>query len=219
VVGGRPSHGKTNTALSFTRDFCEQGKRVLFFSLEMICTELLRRLSLSVDYGDMSRWDLHILDRAGVDVDYIRAKTRIIKPDVVFIDYLGKIRGGYGEKKTYQIEDNVNLIKNMAKECRIPVILLAQASRDIEKRTHKKYEMSDLSDSKGIEAEADYVVFSARYKLWEIDEYSNGDTTDDSLLLQPAKNRHAGGIDPIYTKIHNLMLVDYNAPTESFNDF
>ena len=209
VIGGRPSHGKTLLALSLTRDFCMQGKKVIFFSLEMMYKELIKRLMMSTDPGDISKWDFQIFDRAGVDVNYIRSHTRINKPDIIFIDYLAKIRGGTGEKKTYQIEDNVNLLKNLAKDCGIPIVLLAQASRDIEKRNVKKFEMSDLADSKGIEAEADLVVFAARYEYWDLKKYKDGRDTEDSILLQVAKNRHGGGMPNIYTKINKLLLKDY----------
>jgi len=211
VLAGRPAHGKTNTSLSWMNDFCSQGFSVLYFSLEMTDVELMRRIGQGAKYEDVSNWNLTIMDRAGVDINYIRSHTRIKKPGVVFIDYLSKIRGGTGEKKTYQIEDNVNLIKNLAKESAIPIILLAQANREIEKRTVKKYEMSDLADSKGIEAEADLVIFAARYELWDMTEYLEGGDTENSVLLQVVKNRHAGGEPNIKTSIDNLLLTDYVA--------
>ena len=214
VLGGRPSHGKTNTSISWMIDFCKQGKKILYFSLEMTDVELVRRMGMSHSYEDISCWPLQIFDRAGVDINYIRSHTKINNPDGIFIDYLGKIRGGVGEKKTYQVEDNVNLLKNLAKECGIPIILLAQSGRDIEKRTVKTYEMSDLADSKGIEAEADLVIFAVRYELWGITEYSsqdmNGKSTKDSILLQVAKNRHGGGQPNIYTSVNNLLLQDFD---------
>jgi len=211
VLGGRPSHGKTNTSLSWLVDFCKQNYWVLYFSLEMTDVELMRRLGMSNDYGDISAWNLKIFDRAGVDINYIRSHTRINRPDIIFIDYLSKIRGGVGEKKTYQVEDNVNLLKNLAKDCNIPVVLLAQSNREIEKRSVKLYEMSDLADSKGIEAEADLVIFAARYEYWNIKQYSKdgAPSTEDSILLQVAKNRHGGGQPFIYTKIKDLLLEDY----------
>lgn len=214
-VGGRPSHGKTMAVLSWCKDFCEQGKRVGFFTLEMSDTELVRRLGKSTDYGEMSTWNLDIIDRGGIDTQFIKSQVHSNEYDVIIIDYLQMLKDGRGDSKTYAVEDNVRELKNIAKNENICVIVVSQAGRDIENRSLKRHVMSDFSDSKGIEFTADLAMFVMDYNLWEIEFYRDDTPTDGSLVLQLVKNRH-GYIKDIKARKHNLTLYDYESTTVDY---
>ncbi len=88
----------------------------------------------------------------------------------------------------------------MAKELQVPVILLSQMSRDVEKRDDKTPKLSDLRESGAIEQDADQVYFLSRP-----DKKSDDDVDDKFVDLIIAKHR-AGSTGTIYFKFENEML-------------
>ena len=74
-------------------------------------------------------------------------------------------------------------MKLMAKDFNVPVLLLAQLNRDVEKRQDKRPLMSDLRDSGAIEQDADMVILNYR------DAYYSKNETDDVFEMIVAKNR------------------------------
>lgn len=75
------------------------------------------------------------------------------------IDYLQLLSpDDHRAPKHVQIGDLSKRIKNLARECGIPIFLLSQLSRDVEKRGGQP-RLSDLRESGGIEQDADRVLF------------------------------------------------------------
>lgn len=89
--------------------------------------------------------------------------------DLVIIDYLGLMRLGEkaAESRNVEIGEIAKRIKHMAKRLRVPVILLSQLSRAVERRDNKRPMLSDLYESGGIEAHADVVMFIYRPAYYE----------------------------------------------------
>lgn len=82
--------------------------------------------------------------------------------DLVMIDYLqlmNSAKKGKDVNRQQEISDITRNLKIAAKELQVPIILLSQLSRDIEKREGHKPVLSDLRESGAIEQDADIVMF------------------------------------------------------------
>ena len=164
--------------------------------------------------GKLEKIRPYIYDKPNQTVAEMRAKVRKVKsehPDkkvIVYIDYLTKIRASQNYKGNAHAEfTEISAdLKTMAKEFDIPVICLAQLSRNVEQRQDKHPLMSDLRESGSIEQDADIIMMLYR------DEYYNETTEDNRNLLEVdvAKNRdgEVGLVKLLYkreiNKIENL---------------
>jgi replicative DNA helicase len=120
--------------------------------------------------------------------DYIRAKLGEIRRrtpiDLVVVDYLQLMRYPGKEKSLYEkVTDLSRSMKLMAMEFNVPVLLLSQLNRDVEKRGDGRPRLSDLRDSGAIEQDADMVWFLYREGL----DKANHPDEDADLIV--AKNR------------------------------
>jgi len=114
-------------------------------------------------------------DTAGLTMSQLRSKCRrmVMKDDVglIIIDYLQLIEGDKSKNKSGNREQEISGIsrdlKKLAKQLHIPIIALAQLSRDVEKRAVKIPQLSDLRESGAIEQDADMVLFLYRPSLEE----------------------------------------------------
>ena len=159
------------------------------FSLEMGANRLIDRIIISVTKIDADRvrngslkdeqwerikkqaveiaeWKITIDDSSGQTLQYIKNKASILKRkglcDMVIIDYLGLMdseRVG-GRNREQEVANISKGCKGMAKCLNIPVMLLSQLSRDVEKRGGEKVPiLADLRESGAIEQDADMVIF------------------------------------------------------------
>lgn len=102
----------------------------------------------------------------------------------VFIDYLQLISSDNNNNRNNQVGAISRALKLLAKELKVPVVLLSQLSRGVESREDKRPQMSDLRDSGEIEQNADSIMFIYR------DEVYNDDlTVKGSAELLVRKNR------------------------------
>src|SRR6185312_10421868 len=128
--------------------------------------------------GALSNLPLHIFDKSGVDVGYIRRKCRLLKRKypgehiVAVVDYLQLIIGNpkHGGNRTAEIGEISRMLKHIARELDITIIALSQLSRGVEQRQDKRPMMSDLRESGQIEQDADVIAFLYR------DDYYNQET-------------------------------------------
>jgi len=135
-------------------------------------------------------------DTAGLDVMDLRARARRAKKqhgiELVVIDYLQLCTCREAARMgSRQIEVSMisQQIKAMAKELRIPVIVLSQLSRANEQRNDKeeKPKLSDLRDSGAIEQDADVVFLLRRPSRTA----TSKDAGDERLaIIDVAKNRN-----------------------------
>jgi len=165
------------------RNLCHQGER----------DQLYQNLQVASD--DLSKAPLYVDDTAGLDVMDLRARARRMKKqfgiELIVIDYLQLCCCREGARQSRQIEVSMisQQIKAMAKELKIPVIVLSQLSRANEQRGDKfeKPKLSDLRDSGAIEQDAD-VVFLLRRPSRNSNDPEAGDLT--LAIIDVAKNRN-----------------------------
>lgn len=110
---------------------------------------------------------MFIDDSASMTMFQIKAKARSLKKKhnigLLAIDYLQLISPDNPNAiREQQVSSMSRELKILAKELEIPIIVLSQLNRDIEKRAVKKPTLADLRESGSIEQDADIVAFLYR---------------------------------------------------------
>lgn len=242
VLAARPAMGKTAVSLHFAKAAAQQGVPVVLFSLEMdanslferfissgcnvgadklktgnISTEELQQIDRTV--GTLSTLPISINDNAAIGMGYIRSQCRLLhrqkKCGMVVIDYLQLVtesQNSKGRTREQAVTEMSREAKIIAKELNIPVILLSQLNREVDKRTDKKPILADLRESGSIEQDADIVMFVHRPGYYGIKvKDSSGSVIGNYGELLIAKQRN-GGIGTVKFKHNNSMtkLFDYD---------
>lgn len=190
VLAGRPGMGKSAAAGSIALNAARAGKRVLFFSLEMTRAELVERWLASLTgistedqrkgALDSRAWDrlldtaeelkafpLIVDDQPRLSVAQMRQRARRVRRrhglDLVIVDHLQLIRlGGKQESRRIEVGEASGMLKALAKELGLPILLLSQLNREVEKRDNKRPMLADLRESGDIEQDADVVLLLYR---------------------------------------------------------
>lgn len=229
ILAARPAMGKTAFALSLVRNAAiDHKKSVMVFSLEMADIQLVNRLisaeaqvagekikksTLSEEEWVRMQNHSNVLGEARIYIDDtpqlnifdLNAKCRRVHSqqglDMVVVDYLQLLRADIKSQgnREQEIAFISRSLKGLAKDLNIPVIALAQLSREVEKRANKRPQLSDLRESGSIEQDADMVMFLYRNEYYEKmgmeGENSHGDDGLDADIkglteVIIAKNRH-----------------------------
>ena len=223
VVAARPSRGKSSLGRQIAWSWAEEYGDVLFFSREMSVEELAPLFAQSLakkswrlyQQQRLTRDDqdafkkgvetvcnqkrLHIFDEDS-SINQVIARVRSFgqtRPvQGIVIDYLTAfhIAQEKGETRDLAIGRFTRSLKDLALELKVPIILLAQLSRGVERETREP-RLSDLRESGNIEQDADRVLLVD----WPKDKPDGGtqDINDDSInhifcnLIQ-AKGRGEG---------------------------
>jgi replicative DNA helicase len=83
--------------------------------------------------------------------------------EIIFVDYLGLIGSeNYNLPRYEQISEISRSLKSLARELKIPVVVLCQLTREAEK---ERPSLSNLRDSGSIEQDADVVLFLHRDRV------------------------------------------------------
>jgi replicative DNA helicase len=112
----------------------------------------------------MAKSPLHIDDTPGLSILQLRARARRMwqqhKIKLIIIDYLQLMHSDSKkaqDNRQQEISDISNGVKALAKELNVPVIVLSQLNRELEKDKNRKPRLSDLRESGAIEQDADVV--------------------------------------------------------------
>ncbi len=125
-----------------------------------------------------------------------RLKAKEGSLDLIMVDYL-QLMTPDGVKKSESRQNEISSIsrnlKVAAKELNVPIIVLSQLSRDIEKREGHRPQLSDLRDSGAIEQDADIVMF-----LHNPEKYNDTPSEEEpgvvELILAKHRNGQVGSI-------------------------
>lgn len=242
LVGGRPAMGKTAFALCLAMAHEKMGGKPAFISLEMpkhaISTRRLSILSgveaarifnktITSEEKELVKkanirnpTNMLIDDTAGMDIYAIGSKIKqMVKHEYitsVFIDYIQLIKPLDNRASREQEVAKISTsLKQLARDCNICIIALAQLNRDVEKRTDRRPQLSDLRDSGQLEQDADVVLFPFRpeyYKKTEIEDNPVFENPENCEIII-AKNRNGKigslGSEQSKTLVFNPKTIEY----------
>lgn len=93
---------------------------------------------------------------------------------LVAIDYVGLLKLAGKNSRTHEIGEISKMLKQLARELRIPIIGLHQLNRGLESRPDKRPINADLRDSGELEEDADQIVFIYRDEVYNEDSPEKG---------------------------------------------
>ncbi len=236
VVGARPGMGKTSFCLNIaTYVGIEVKVPVALFSLEMSKELIVLRMicseaevdSKSVRSGYHTKEDYRkLVNAAGrlaeapifIDDSFntvleMRAKARRLKAEhglgLIIVDYLQLMRGeGSYIAREQVISDISRSFKALAKDLKVPIIVISQLNRSCEQRgDNKRPIIADLRESGAIEQDADTILF-----LYRGDYYKAKDAEEGIAELDIAKQRNGP------TGMINLTFLDKFTKFKNYTD-
>lgn len=233
VIGGRPGSGKTALVCNSILQDGLAGVPSLLIEREMRKQELTERL-ISIDSGIPNNFiRTGVLDNKQMDIMYnsvqklsklpIYIDTNFMSNDPFYIEgTINKFRNNHGVKNVYldyiQIatdrDENQTqaigrlsrLLKLMANDLSICVILLSQLNRKLEEREDKRPLMSDFKMSGALEEDPDFAVGLYRDAM-----YSNDKNSKYADLMEFIVLKHRNGPPGIVT-------VRFDGPTYRIQD-
>ena len=234
VIAARPSMGKTSLAMNIAEHVAiDQKLPVGVFSLEMTSESLVLRMlcsrsrvnlrnvrdgflaerdfpKLTGAAGKLANAPLFIDDSSGLSILQLRAKARRMAQQygikLFVIDYLQLLHSTArrAENRQQEIADISNGVKSLAKELNVPVIVLSQLNRELEREKNRKPRMSDLRESGSIEQDADLVGLLYKPSAGDDEENSGGTEEHDAvpvnLLIAKQRNGPTGDVNLTFLK-------------------
>jgi replicative DNA helicase len=201
------------------------------FSLEMSSQQLVQRLlcsrarvnlqkvrdgflgerdfpSLTAAASKLAEAKIFIDDSASLTILELRAKARRLKAQqdvqLIVVDYLQLLRSTSRraqDNRQLEISEISAGLKGLAKELKIPVIVVAQLNRQPEQRTGGKPRLSDLRESGSIEQDADLVGLLVRPEMYEEDDEARQEKSGEAeLIIAKQRNGPVGEIPLTFLK-------------------
>lgn len=212
AIGGVTSVGKTTFMLNIVRNIAEAGKHILFLQLEMPDDEVVNRIvsnlmeistgrltgfnfrkdisdsekeSLKTARDFVESYDINFVDHSSPCVRDIADRIEILgNVDIVFIDYLQRIRATSGKNPYEKVTQTSRDLKSLAMKYDLPVVVIASINRANIARPNKKPQLSDFRDSGNVEYDLDCAMLLHRPSQF------NSDTDENYSELNLAKNRY-----------------------------
>lgn len=225
LIAGRPSTGKSSLATAIARfTALHKNKKVAIFSLEMNKDQVVDRMIAaegrinlhhmragklsSEKFRDATRAAAKISnstvivdDSPGISVLEIRARTRRLVAkhkdlDLIIIDYVqlidAGIKAGSREQEVSYISRS---IKKLAGELQVPVILISQLNRAVERRETRRPILSDLRESGALEQDADVVLF-----IYREEQETTSNTVESEIIIAKQRNGPLGQVKVLFNK-------------------
>lgn len=215
VLAARPGTGKTTLAINIAKYISKKYGPVYFGSLEMSRKPQLQGkfLAQQAEFDSMAFRNTNLLKLT--DIDFLTTKAAEVADYPIIVDSSTEIKASqmlvrmrkfkkrYGirmaiidylqliepekpyNNRRFEINDTLRILKKTTRELQIPIILICQMNREIEKRASKKNPspkpvLSDLNESGNIEQDASSVMFL----------YHDNDDRENIITLNIAKNRY-----------------------------
>jgi replicative DNA helicase len=235
VIAARPSVGKTSLAMNIAEHVSLEVKvPVGVFSLEMTADQLVLRMlcsrsrvnlrnirdgflaerdfpKLTGAAGKLAGAPLFIDDSSGLSILQLRAKARRMWQQygikLFVIDYLQLLNSTSrrAENRQQEIAEISGGLKSLAKELSVPIIVLSQLNRELEKRgPGERPRLSDLRESGAIEQDADLVGLLYRETKNKDGEDETNEVEQDAipvkLFIAKQRNGPTGDVDLTFLK-------------------
>ncbi len=214
------------------------GKPVGVFSLEMSAQQLVHRLvctrarvnyfqwrdgfstaddarRISIAAQEIARAPMIIEDTSGLSIQQVRALGRRMvtenKVEAIFIDYLQLLRSQTRrgqDNRQVEVSEISNGCKAMSRELHIPVVVLAQIDRGVEKggKSIRRPRLSDLRESGAIEQDADLVGLLVRDEMYAETEEERRELYGQAVLtVGKQRNGPLGDIELTFHKQFTLF--------------
>src|SRR6266436_3987456 len=220
------------------------------FSLEMSSQQLVQRLlcsrarvnlqkvrdgflaerdfpSLTAAASKLAEAKIFIDDSAGLSILELRAKARRLRAQqevqLIIVDYLQLLRSTSRraqDNRQLEISEISAWLKGLAKELKIPIVVVAQLNRQPEQRTGGKPRLSDLRESGSIEQDADLVSLLVRPEIYEEDEEARAEKAGEAeFIIAKQRNGPVGEIPLTFLKEFTRFedrARNVNEPDEAF---
>jgi replicative DNA helicase len=213
---------------------------VAFFSLEMTADQITRRLLCTEsDVSESSFYNgkfrqtdfpklvrtvqtlkkarLFIDPTSGLSIAELRAKARRLKAEhdikLIAIDYLQLMKGDKNnqESRQQEVAEISGGIKSLAKDLNVPVLVLAQLNREVEKTGSgdARPKLSHLRESGSIEQDADVVTFLHRNRdqSKNLTDEASHMGVDAELIVEKNRNGQTGMV-PLKFYPHRMEFVN-----------
>ncbi len=221
-------------------------KAVAIFNLEMPAEQLVNRMLSAIgqidskklqtgnmQHNDWKRYNeamsqladtnIYIEDDAGITAGEIKAKCRRLAASdkglgLVVIDYLQLITSGgkRNESRQQEVSDISRALKTMAMELKVPVIALAQLSRNAEKRENNQPMLADLRESGSIEQDADLVMFINRKDYYKEKGQLNKETNVPCDIIIAKHRKGSTGKFELLFELNMSNFRNYIANVEEY---
>jgi replicative DNA helicase len=219
VVAARTSVGKTTLALNFGSHITQCGGKVVFCSNEMDHVEMTgKEISLRskvsgawIERGEvgekerdrimetirsMSKDHFTIDEKSGRSIEVFenmcRKKHREGMLDIVFLDLIQQMRitnSVRGYDRPQEISIISDRLKELSRELKIPIVMMAQLNREFEKSKNARPNLSHIKDSGSLEQDADVVLILYRDQLNQLIKKQDDFSEEYRYKLYVAKNR------------------------------
>ncbi|MGN1338618.1 MAG: replicative DNA helicase [Candidatus Coprovivens sp.] len=217
-------------------------KAIAIFNLEMPAEQLVNRMRSAVGQVDghkiqtgqlnhddwrrineansqLKETNIQIVDDAGITAAEIKAKCRTLANKeeglgLVIIDYLQLVTSGgkRPDSRQQEVSDISRSLKTMAMELKVPVIALAQLSRNAEKRENNQPMLADLRESGSIEQDADMVLFINRSDYYKAKEELNRDKNVPADIIIAKHRKGSTGKFQLLLELNMSNFRNYLSP-------
>lgn len=195
LLGARPSMGKTDFAFNVIKHVAiNEGKRVLFFSLDSSKRRLISRFAGFISkigegfandksekannmmenaINEIDNAEIYLDDIPNISIEEITAACSAFEstgkqPDLIIVDYLQLISSLEAERVRTCVE-----LSEIAKRLNCAVLILSQISRDVEEREDHHPVLEDLIES-GLKRAVDNIIFLYRDEYYDRESKREG---------------------------------------------